>query len=345
MSDETSSASSALLTYLDELVEHLRRLIPGAIRGSDADAIHDARVATRRLKAALDLLETTIDHRRLRPFAKTLRKLRRRLGPLRDLDVMGGHLIELKKDANEEQVNAIAWLEVRLEELRKSAVHEARDTAPPGKMLAKLGTWWGVRDDIAEASNATNSLLSDSLSRQIATFAKESNRLVAPLSIEEATALSDRVDPHAIRIAGKSLRYTLEMARVQDFAFSGDVLKSFKHMQEALGLWHDFIVLTERMLSISGDEQLAHHDAPTQRAILGLAQVTLRKSEEQLDQFAGLWMEKGTSITDAISRIAAPNATKVASVVLSESQTDLDPCDSASSADPAAPASDAPEAA
>src|SRR4051812_36369647 len=61
----------ALLTYLDELVEHLRRLIPTAIRGSDADAIHDARVATRRLKAALDLLQTAIDHRRLRPFAKT----------------------------------------------------------------------------------------------------------------------------------------------------------------------------------------------------------------------------------------------------------------------------------
>src|SRR3954470_24134003 len=87
-----------LLAYLDELVENLRRLIPSAIRGNDADAIHDARVATRRLKAALDLLETAIDQRRLRPFAKTLRKLRRRLGPLRDLDVMGDHLRELKKD-------------------------------------------------------------------------------------------------------------------------------------------------------------------------------------------------------------------------------------------------------
>jgi CHAD domain-containing protein len=177
------------------------------------------------------------------------------------------------------------------------------------------------------------------------TFAKESDRLVAPLSHEEARSLGEHVDPHAIRIAGKSLRYTLEMARVQSFEFSGDVLKSFKQMQDALGLWHDFIVLTERMLSISGDEQLAHHDAPMQRAVLGLAQVTLRKSEEQLDLFADRWLEKGTRIRDAIARIAAPGATSASSVVITESQTDLDPSATTPSAGPAAPASDAPEAA
>ncbi|MBC8106534.1 MAG: CHAD domain-containing protein [Anaerolineae bacterium] len=344
---ENDPAPPALLTYLDELVEHLRRLIPGAIRGSDADAIHDARVATRRLKAALDLLETAIDHRRLRPFANTLRKLRRRLGPLRDLDVMGDHLRELAKDADPDRATAIDWLEVRVEEFRKGAVSDARDTAPPGKMLAKLGTWWGVRDDISEATAITNSLLSDSLARQIATFAKESNRLVAPLSSDEpSTIVGERVDPHAIRIAGKSLRYTLEMARVQGFAFSGEVMKSFKRMQDSLGLWHDFIVLTERMLSISGDEQLAHHDAPTQRAILGLAQVTLRRAEEQLDKFADLWIEKGVAITDAIARTSAsPDISADEQAALSEPQTGRDLSDSGRTADPEAPASDAPEAA
>lgn len=338
---------SALLKYLDELVENLRRLIPSAIRGNDADAIHDARVATRRLKAALDLLETAIDQRRLRPFAKTLRKLRRRLGPLRDLDVMGDHLRELKKDADDDRGTGIAWLELRLDECRKGAVDDARHNAPPGKMLAKLGTWWGVRDDISEASDVTNSLLSDSLSRQMATFAKESNRLVAPLSGDDVSAsTTDRVDPHAIRIAGKSLRYTLEMARVQGFVFSADVMKSFKRMQDSLGLWHDFIVLTERMLSLSGDDQLAHHDAPTQRAILGLAQITLRRAEEQLDKFADLWIEKGVAITDAIARTSAsPDISADEQSALSEPQTDRDRSGSARTEDPEAPASDAPEAA
>ena len=324
--------ATALPGYLDELVEGLRRLIPTAIRDNDVDAIHDARVATRRLKAALDLLETTIDHRRLRPFARTLRKLRRRLGPLRDLDVMGDHLIELKKDATDDQQKAIAWLEIRLQNARKLSVHDARDSAPPGKMLAKLGTWWGVRDDITAAADVTNSLLTDSLARQLATFSRESNRLISP---EPA---ADQLNPHAIRIAGKSLRYTLEMARVQGFDFDGDVFKSFKQMQDALGLWHDFIVLTERMLAISGGEQLAHHDAPTQRAILGLAQVTLRKSEDQLDRFAQLWTERGPAISDAIARVATDRAA-------SALQTDLDPSGSTRTADPAAQASDAPEAA
>ena len=41
-----------LLAYLDDLVDHLRRLVPKALRGNNPEAIHDARVATRRLKAA-----------------------------------------------------------------------------------------------------------------------------------------------------------------------------------------------------------------------------------------------------------------------------------------------------
>ena len=35
-------------------------------------------------------------------------------------------------------------------------------------------------------------------------------------------------------------------------------------MQEALGLWHDYVVLTERAMQISLEELLPHHDADMQ---------------------------------------------------------------------------------
>ena len=54
-------------------------------------------MTTRRLKAAIDVLQPilTPDHRK--PFGKVLRNLRRRLGPLRDADVMIDHLEHLGK--------------------------------------------------------------------------------------------------------------------------------------------------------------------------------------------------------------------------------------------------------
>src|SRR4051794_12290305 len=85
-----------LLKYIDDLVESLRGLIPKALKEWDVEAIHHARVSTRRLKAALDLLEPVLPGGQRRPFAKVLRNLRRQLGPLRDMDVMLSHLKELQ---------------------------------------------------------------------------------------------------------------------------------------------------------------------------------------------------------------------------------------------------------
>ena len=55
-------------------------------------------------------------------------------------------------------------------------------------------------------------------------------------------------DVHELRIAGKLLRYTLELAEPLGYQLSPSVLKSFKQLQEALGLWHDDVVLGERAL-------------------------------------------------------------------------------------------------
>ena len=84
-----------LLSYIDELVEELRGHVPKAMKHWDAEAIHQSRVATRRLKAALDLLKPVLSDEHLKPFSRVTRKLRRRLGPMRDLDVMIEHLGDL----------------------------------------------------------------------------------------------------------------------------------------------------------------------------------------------------------------------------------------------------------
>jgi CHAD domain-containing protein len=51
------------------------------------DPIHDMRVATRRLRSALDTFEAYYHYKAIKPFMKMLRKVARSLGAVRDLDV------------------------------------------------------------------------------------------------------------------------------------------------------------------------------------------------------------------------------------------------------------------
>src|SRR5690242_17210216 len=134
------------LGRLEELVEELHQTLPKALGDWDEDAIHDARVATRRLKAATDLMRFVLSNHHRKPFGKALRKLRKRLGPLRDLDVMVKHLDELT--SHRQHGAAAAWLRDHLLTCRDEAREHARRQATPAALLARLGTWNDVREEV-----------------------------------------------------------------------------------------------------------------------------------------------------------------------------------------------------
>src|SRR6185312_9643238 len=58
------------LAYVDKLMDQLHHNVPKALREFDAEAIHDARVATRRLKAAVDLVQPCLTQNRRKPLEK-----------------------------------------------------------------------------------------------------------------------------------------------------------------------------------------------------------------------------------------------------------------------------------
>ncbi|MGA3067947.1 MAG: CHAD domain-containing protein [Tepidisphaeraceae bacterium] len=273
-----------LLKHLDDLVENLRKLIPPALKGQEVEAVHDARVATRRLRAATQLLESVISTKSRKPFNRVTRRLRRQLGPLRDLDVMLEHLDSARDDKSKP---AVDWLINRFSESRAAAVAAAQKEAPPPRMLARLGSWWGVRQEIAEARDAIEFLLAESVHLQLDSFA------------EQAATLGEN-DPHAWRIAGKSLRYTLEMAKAHGLPLSAEVTAVFKKIQDALGLWHDYVVLAERMLTEIVGCDLALHDPELSEQILSLAQSYLRKARAQLTKAAELWKPRSTQLSEEI---------------------------------------------
>ncbi len=298
-----------LLKRADGLVADLRRLVPRAVKASDESSIHDARVVTRRLKAVLDVLKPILPGNNRKSFGRVLRKLRRRLGPLRDLDVMLGHL----KSFPARHRSGVVWLGERLkarrEELRRSAL---RQISPP-KLLGRLGAWWGVREELVAGQASVNTLLAESLHVQLAAFA------------EKADALVD--DPHALRIAGKAVRYTLEMAIAQRHSLPAAITRSFKQMQDALGQWHDYVVLTERIMQLSLDEHLSHHDAAIAVSVMEIARTAVQRSSRQLANFRALWLARGAeivaTINEAFPRPSPPPPLPRAAINGSETDRDL----------------------
>jgi CHAD domain-containing protein len=178
----------------------------------------------------------------------------------------------------------------RLTTLRHDAVQSATHKTPPARMLARLGAWWGLRHDIEQASDSVAELLTQSVHLQLDAFIEQAEDLIGVR----------QNDPHQLRIAGKSLRYTLDLARENGHRLPASVGSLFKRMQTALGLWHDFVVLAQRIMLESVACDLALHHPQLQGELLTVAQLFLRKSESQLKKMADLWKKHGQSLTQTI---------------------------------------------
>jgi CHAD domain-containing protein len=291
------TAAPNLLVFLEARVEELRRLAPKALRSSDPSAIHQARVTTRRLKSAVDLLEPILPEETRGDFADVLKRLRRALGPLRDNQVMAGHLETYRRNAR--LAAAAQWFLRLLETRDKELQRKAARKAPVHEVLKGLGAWWAMEQELRSAAQAGEALVKRTVPNCLESFVQRANHL-AELRTTDSSQQHD--DVHALRIDGKVLRYTLELAVPAGFDIPAPLFRSFKRLQEALGLWHDYVVLGEEALRAALDEQVPLHDPSLYGEILALANRCWRDSETQLNRFARLWKSTGSAIESDILR-------------------------------------------
>lgn len=325
-----------LLNYLDEQIDAIRAHATAALEAFDEKAVHQARVGTRRLKAGLDLLQPLLD-KTDRPLQRVGKRLRRRLGPLRDLDVMIGLLAGLK--ANDNITPAIAWLSKTLSDQRRDARLYDHDTGRrPAKVLGRFDVWWKLRHDLQTNLDGIAPLLTAALHERFARFAQQAD-WISGLATPPDEALP--VDVHQVRIEGKALRYTLEMAEAGGVKLPKRMVKTFKALQESLGDWHDFVVLYERTLSLIVEEELTLHAPELAGPTLDLAKIFLNKSMTALAAFRAQWRKAGVDLAAALNE-SAPLISEPAAEAppATESQTDPDPLETA----PIEPSAIVPEA-
>ncbi len=129
------AAARVISTRADELFEHSR----GVLDTGDIERVHDMRVATRRLRAAMEIFEACFPRKRWRRALKRVKELADALGERRDRDVaiefLGGFTGEVRGPGRERLASVIDGLreeqreaneglapavdERRLEELRR----------------------------------------------------------------------------------------------------------------------------------------------------------------------------------------------------------------------------------
>lgn len=79
-----SAAGKIIWTRFEEMIS----FADVAVAGIDPEGVHDMRVASRRLRAALELFRDVFPPRDLAPFRRTIKDLADVLGEVRDRDVL-----------------------------------------------------------------------------------------------------------------------------------------------------------------------------------------------------------------------------------------------------------------
>jgi CHAD domain-containing protein len=224
---------AALLLMLKQRLTTLIEALPAAQAG-DSRSVHQARVASRRLREALPVLRATVNAQELRAVRQQVRQMTRALGPVRELDVALQHLDEVGSGS--------AVPRRALGRVRHAITRE--QMARRRQMLASItpGKVEKLRQRLMRVSAGPVAPQSASaLDEAHAQVARRAERLGRAIHRAGSLYVPQRL--HAVRIAAKKLRYALEIERELQRSRSTARITQLKRLQDVLGRMHDFEVL------------------------------------------------------------------------------------------------------
>lgn len=246
-------AARAMLDRLDAMTARA----DGVRRAEDIEDVHQMRVASRRLRAALALFEPVLPARRVEGWVKDVRRVTRRLGEARDLDVQ----IAFVEDFTRRHTEHAAWqpglrrLLLRLRQRRERVqprLRAAMDRFGDSDIETELGaalrqlTALGHMAQADEHSEAVFERARDTVRARVQEVVSFADEARDPTHTEQA---------HALRIAAKRLRYTLEVFAP---AFDGALrpyIQIVKRLQTVLGEVHDCDVWIDWLPRFLDDER------------------------------------------------------------------------------------------
>ena len=220
----------------------LRALIthdPGTRLGEDPEELHQMRVSVRRMRAMLKSGRQFLQSDRSEPLRAELGWLGRALGPVRDLDVLLERLraeaATFDADEGAAAARLISGLEVEHGEARFELL-AALDSDRYLELVRAVAA--AARDGLPASKSAVDG--EEALRKLVRKQYRKLAKAVEGLDDEPADA-----ELHALRIQGKRLRYTAELA--ESALGLKSLLKAAKRFQDVLGEHQDACVAQQRV--------------------------------------------------------------------------------------------------
>ncbi len=243
----TAWAAESIVRRASDMLSHLG----GVTRGEDIEAVHDMRVASRRLVAAMRVFGAYFPSRKYAGFAREGRAVTRALGSVRDLDVL---IDQFKK--TDPGLHTPAGLGARymlslLRRTRESTrppMLKALHTIADSGFVPRLSKYLSSRGDSGAVS--FRSAAPQSLQQRYDEFYGFRPYVHDPTACTEL---------HDMRIAAKWFRYTMELFAPAYSDGLKDNLERVKRFQELLGDLHDSDIRLELLATTLGASLKARH--------------------------------------------------------------------------------------
>jgi CHAD domain-containing protein len=254
------AARRVLQARLDSVHKYMNLVLK---KDEDPESVHQLRVSSRRTAAALDMFEDCLPSRIQSKAKKKLKKLRRAAGAARDWDVFlqsfKSRTLPGKARAGLNLVIGYAVSQRRAAETHLEAA--AQDLSKKFEKFAK------------NVVASVNRKKSRHKSKTLTDLAREALRpLVRALTKAAQRDLTDANNLHQVRIAGKRLRYAMEILEPAFTPpFRDKLYPAVQQMQDILGEANDSRFAMARIKELC--EQLEKNATPGKQNRAALAQL------------------------------------------------------------------------
>lgn len=228
--------ANAILPQLEALSREAR----GVMAQEDVENVHRMRVASRRIRAALDIFEECFPPKAFKAWRKEVRGVTRALGEARDVDVqiefLRDHLAMLPASGSPGVELALAIKRERRQDLQAELLEALRSLKDRGTISAmEERILQGRKEALAAGVREVRTPFAFASAAREVRGRVEGLVELEPFVHQEAAV----AEHHAMRIAGKRLRYTLEVFRPLFDDGLKDELATMKRLQDLLGELHD----------------------------------------------------------------------------------------------------------
>ena len=278
--------SATPIAYFQHQAALLRSHLPGLLDGR-LDSIHDARIATRRIREVLPLTYEWQRRRDAEDFSARITKLGGSLGRARDADV---------------RIELLRYFETRLPHAASSLAlvrqRQERDRLMLVRKLVKRLERLSVGEELARLSAGAAWQRRRFWAAMTAAWRHQLRQLVAEraqaagAAVVHATGVYFPNRSHAARIAIKKFRYAVEISAHTGLLADQPLLRTLKKAQDLLGELHDRQMLIDELSDAAG------------RPELDAAQLALvvRVADAEIDDLQAHVMARRAEVLDGCQR-------------------------------------------